>query len=73
MTDDPTVDEEKFQTVQRAIKVTALRATPVDGDSCASCHYYLDRDEPFAFCWQEKLQMLVGAEWWCQHWETADD
>jgi hypothetical protein len=69
VTDEPIVDEARFGAVQRVIKVTALRGTPVDGDSCANCCYYLEPGEPLAFCWQEKFQMLVGANWWCQHWE----
>ena len=73
MSDEPTVDEEKFEAAQRVIKVTALRGSPVDGDSCATCFYYLEPGEPMAFCWHEKFQMLVGAEWWCQHWEMTDD
>jgi hypothetical protein len=73
MNPDATVDEERFEAVQRVIKVTALRGDPVDGDSCGSCYYYLEPGEPMAFCWHEKFQMLVGAGWWCQHWEMADD
>ncbi len=72
MSDEPVVDEQRFQAVQRVVKVTALRGSPVDGDSCGGCYYYLEPGEPVAFCWQEKLQMLVGSEWWCQHWEMAD-
>jgi hypothetical protein len=70
---EPIVDDERFQAAQRVVKVTALRGTPVDGDRCDGCYYYLEPDEPFAFCWQEKLQMLVGAEWWCQYFEMADN
>ena len=66
---EPEVDEAAFAAAQRRIKLTALRGTPVDGDRCATCAYYLEPDEPFAFCWQEKFQILVGADWWCQHWE----
>jgi hypothetical protein len=69
--DEPDVDEAAFQAVQRRIKLTALRPTPIDGDSCATCHYYLEPGAAFAFCWQEKFQVLVGAQWWCQHWELA--
>jgi hypothetical protein len=73
MSTEPVVDEAAFQTIQRTIKVTALRGTPFEGDSCANCFYFLEPGEPFAFCWQEKFQMLVGAEWWCQHWEMAEE
>ena len=69
----PIIDEEKFQGTRRIVKVTALRGTPVDGDSCDGCRYYLEPGEAFAFCWHEKLQMLVGAAWWCQYWEMTDD
>lgn len=70
-TDDPIVDEVAFKAVQRRVKLTALRGTPVDGDSCSTCRYYLEPGEPLAFCWHEKFQALVGAGWWCQHWEMT--
>lgn len=73
MNPEATVDEEKFEAAQRVIRVTALRGSHVDGDGCANCYYYLEPGEPMAFCWHEKFQMLVSAEWWCQHWEMTDD
>jgi hypothetical protein len=54
-------------------KVSALRGTPLDGDQCRTCLYYLEPDDKFSFCWHEKLQILVGADWWCHHWEMRDD
>lgn len=71
MTDEPQVDEAAFAEAQRVVRLTALRGTPVEGDSCDNCRYYLAPGEPLAFCWHEKLQILVGREWWCQHWEEA--
>ena len=74
MTDgEPQVDEAKFAAVQRAAKVSALRGTPLDGDRCATCFYFLERDAEYSFCWHEKLQMLVGADWWCHFWEMSED
>ena len=70
---EPEVDEARFADAQRTIKVAALRGTPMEGDSCANCYYYLEPGESLAFCWQEKLQILVGAEWWCHYWEAVDD
>jgi hypothetical protein len=70
---EPEVDEQKFAAVQRLIRVAALRGTPMEGDSCANCRYFLEPGEPMAFCWQEKVQGLVGAEWWCHFWEMTDD
>ena len=51
--DEPVVDEAKFNAVQRMIRLTALRGTPVEGDGCANCHYFLEPGEPMAFCWHE--------------------
>jgi hypothetical protein len=70
---EPEVDEAKFQELQRVVKVSALRGTPLDDDRCASCYYYIDAGAPFSFCWHEKLQILVGSEWWCHFWEMAEE
>ena len=69
---EPEVDEQKFQQAQRALKISALQPAPSDGDSCHDCLYYLERDDELAFCWHEKLQILVGATWWCHYWEMAE-
>lgn len=69
---EPQVDEAAFAAAQRLIRLTALRGTPVDDDRCSTCYYYLEPDEPLAFCWHEKFQCLVGQDWWCQHWEMID-
>ena len=73
MSDEPAVDEAKFDATQRLIRLTALRGTPVEGDGCGNCHYFLEPGEPMAFCWHEKFQTLVGAEWWCQYWEMVEE
>ena len=70
--EDAVVDEEAFAATQRLIRVSALRGEPVEGDSCANCYYFLEPGEPMGFCWQEKLQTLVGASWWCHYWEMTD-
>jgi len=69
VTDEPVVDEEALKATQRLVRLTALRGSPVDDDCCATCRYYLEPGEPLAFCWHDKFQILVGADWWCQHWE----
>jgi len=68
---EPTVDEARFNETQRTRKLTALRGVPLDGDSCATCYYYLEPGADLSFCWHEKLQMLVGSQWWCHHWEMT--
>jgi hypothetical protein len=71
---EPEVDEVRFAQVQHLLKVSALRGEPLDDDSCANCLYFLEPDDPLSFCWHEKLQVLVGAGWWCHFWEMrADD
>jgi hypothetical protein len=70
---EPAVDEARFNEAQRIRKLTALRGTPLDGDSCGTCYYYLEPGAHLAFCWHEKLQILVASQWWCQHWEMTAD
>jgi hypothetical protein len=69
---DATVDEARFAEAQRVLKVSALRGSPLEGDHCGSCFYYLEPDDELAFCWHEKLQILVGSTWWCHYWEMRD-
>lgn len=72
MSIEPEVDEEAFQRVQRLIKVSALKGSPMEGDSCGNCLYYLDHSDDLSFCWHEKFQTLVGKDWWCHWWEMLD-
>jgi len=66
------VDEARFADAQRVVKVAALRGTPMEGDSCGSCFYYVEPGADLAFCAHEKLQILVGASWWCHFWEMTE-
>jgi hypothetical protein len=70
---EPEVDEARFQQAQRAAKISALRGTPLDDDRCGVCYYYLDPGAPLAFCWHDKLQILVGENWWCHFWEMTEE
>jgi hypothetical protein len=69
---EPEVDEARFRQAQRALKISALQASPSDGDCCGNCFYFLEPGSDLSFCWHEKLQTLVGADWWCHYWEMAD-
>jgi len=73
MSFEPTVDEAAFNAAQKMIRATALRGTPLEGDSCGNCLYYLEHGDPLAFCWHEKFQCLVSHEWWCQFWAMRED
>jgi hypothetical protein len=71
---EPAVDEAKYQAAQRVAKVSALRGTPLDDDDrCATCFYYLERGAALSFCRHERLQILVGADWWCHYWEMPEE
>jgi hypothetical protein len=70
---DPVVDEERFAEAQRLLRLSALRGSPLEGDSCANCYYFLEPESDLAFCWHEKLQMLVGSQWWCHYWEMPEE
>ena len=65
------VDEARFASAQRAAKVSALRGSPLDGDHCGTCFYFLEPGAELSFCWHEKLQILVGGDWWCHFWEMT--
>ena len=69
----PEIDEARFAEANRVARIAALRPTPLDDDRCATCLYYLEPDEGMAFCWHEKLQILVDAGWWCHYWEMPAD
>ena len=71
---EPEVDEARFAQAQHVLKVSALRGAPLDEDRCANCLYFLEPEDELSFCWHEKLQILVGSNWWCHFWEMrADD
>jgi hypothetical protein len=70
---EPTVDDARFEQAQRVVRLTALRGSPVEGDSCSSCYYYLEPGAELAFCRHEKLQMLVASQWWCHYWEMTEE
>jgi hypothetical protein len=63
------VNEARLKEAQRIVRVAALRGSPVDGDRCGDCYYYLEPGADLAFCWHEKLQILVGTDWWCHYFE----
>jgi hypothetical protein len=73
MTEPVVVDEARLAEFQRVARLAALRGTPLEGDSCGTCYYYLEPGAEFAFCWHEKVQILVGSQWWCHYWELTDN
>ena len=49
-----------------------LQAQPNDGERCKECKWYLGFDD-IAYCWHQKIRMLVAYDWWCQWFETEEE
>lgn len=68
------VDEKHANALQTLTSAVTLKGVPYDDQRCDNCHYYhMDPDNPdtdtkIAYCWHEKVQILVGDEWWCERW-----
>lgn len=68
------IDEKNNAELQKLIDSVTLKAQPYDNQRCDNCHYYhIDANAPttekIAYCWHEKLHVLVGDDWWCDRWE----
>jgi hypothetical protein len=63
------VDEQNALLLQHLIEDSILRGKPNGDERCRNCLYYLNPDEGLAYCWHQKLRILVGEDWWCQWWE----
>lgn len=50
-----------------------LKGMPSGDERCENCRYYLENTAEISYCWHPKLRILVGAQWWCQWWETIPD
>jgi hypothetical protein len=62
-------ENEAFLAIQREAK---LRGTPSGEQRCDNCKYYVGEWKKIAYCNHPKLQLLVGAQWWCQWWEAKE-
>jgi len=69
------IDEKNWLQLQDFIARAVLRGHPHEGgkEKCQNCLYYLDPDADLTYCWHPQLRILVGAEWWCQWWETVPE
>jgi len=73
----PAKDEELALEFMRIKDETNLRGTPLSGGAspdqgdqrCDNCHFYADTNQDISYCWHEKLEIMVGREWWCDRWE----
>ena len=53
-------------------KEALLRGSPSGGQRCDSCRYYVGEHKAIAYCNHPRLEILVGADWWCQWWEAPE-
>ena len=60
-------ENEEFLRMQREAK---LKGSPSDDQRCDNCRYYVGEFKKIAYCNHPKLDILVGADWWCQWWEA---
>ena len=47
-----------------------LKGSPNDGQRCDNCRFYVGEFKKIAYCNEPRLEILVGADWWCQWWEA---
>ncbi|MBY0275074.1 hypothetical protein K2Z84_07025 [Candidatus Binatia bacterium] len=67
------IDTKLAMELQHLSEDALLRGFPSGTEQCDNCLYYLNPDEKMSYCWHPKLRILVGANWWCQWWETNQD
>jgi hypothetical protein len=69
--------EEIDETVSMQLRILSsnagLRGRPTADERCENCRYYLEPTADISYCWHQKLRILVGADWWCQWWDTDPD
>jgi hypothetical protein len=70
---EPTEEDERLALDFIRIKdETSLKGTPEGDQRCDNCHFYLEMSEDISYCWHDKLEIMVGGEWWCDRWEAID-
>ena len=75
MADDPEIPPEREKEgmlLMHRAEDAIMDEHPHDGEKCKDCKWYLGFSG-IAYCWHQKVRMLVGSEWWCQWFETAEE
>ena len=62
-------ENQQFQALMRDAK---LKGSPSGEQRCDNCRYYAGEYKKIAYCSHPKLEILVGADWWCQWWEAGE-
>jgi hypothetical protein len=67
------IDDTRSMELRHVSTNAMLRGRPSGAQQCENCLYYLENTADLSYCWQPKLRILVGADWWCQWWEAASE
>jgi hypothetical protein len=67
------IDEKLSIELRHLAENAVLKGQPYGAEKCENCLYYLEPTAAISYCWHQKLRILVGAEWWCQWWETIPE
>ncbi len=73
--EDPEIPPEREQEAMLLMhrqEDAILEAHPHDDERCKECKWYLGFGD-IAYCWHQKIRMLVGYDWWCQWFETEEE
>jgi len=62
--------EQENQQLQALVREAKLKGSPSGEQRCDNCRYYAGEHKKIAYCEHPRLQILVGADWWCQWWEA---
>ena len=49
-----------------------LKGSPAGEQRCDACRYYVGEFKKTAYCNHPKVEILVGADWWCRWWEATE-
>ncbi len=63
--------EQENQQLQALIRDAKLKGSPSGEQRCENCRYYVAEFKKIAYCDHPRLEILVGADWWCQWWEAS--
>ena len=53
-------------------RLAQLKGSPSGDQRCDNCRFYVGEFKKMAYCNEPRLEVLVGADWWCQWWEAAE-
>jgi len=64
--------EQENQQLQALVREAKLKGSPSGEQRCDNCRYYAGEFKKLAYCDHPRLEILVGADWWCQWWEASE-